>query len=225
MVFIALIFLFYHIYLYIENIPIKMMTNFSVKYLQFPISEASVLLSVFYVFHFAGRLLGVPISYCLKPFKMVIIDLIMISVAFFLLLLLVNFWPRIIWVSAPLAALGMSSMFATVVLWVADCIPLTGLVSAVIMVGASLGGMVGPFFVGQLFESSTPMLFVYILVAASLSHVVLFATMVMFVKRFGDRLVGQDACQTSPFVIEAEMCNSAAKGVFYEDGVTKLAVA
>lgn len=186
--FIALIFAFFHLYLYVEMIPIAYLTSFSVKYLNFSIQDASLLLSVFFGSHFTGRLLGIPLSAFLRPRTMVIIDLAATAFANLLLLAFVNVWPAVVWPSAALAGLSMATTFATATLWIADRVPLSGRVASVLVGGSALGGVVGPLFVGRMFDSSTPMWFVYVLVASSVGHVVLFGGMLAFTSRFGGRL-------------------------------------
>jgi len=188
MAFIIMIFLFYHIYLWVEMILIAFLTTFSVKYLNFPVHNASLLISIFFGFHFVGRLLGIPLSTFFRPRTMVIVNLSMTVTAYLLLLAFVNVWPAIVWPSAALAGLSMATTFATGVLWIADRIPVTGRVSSVLLVGSASGGVIGPLFVGVMFDSSTPMWFVYALVAASLCHTVLFIGMMAFVGRCGNVL-------------------------------------
>jgi fucose permease len=184
--FIVLIFLFYHIYLYVELVPIAYMTAFSVKYLKFPVSDASLLMSLFYGFHFGGRVLGVPVSTCLRPRTMILIDLSLTAVAYLLLLVFINVWPAIVWPSAALSGLAMATTFATGVLWISETIPVSGRVASVFVIGYSAGGMIGPLCVGRLFDAWTPMWYVYVVVIASVSHVVLFLGMMAFVRRYGD---------------------------------------
>jgi fucose permease len=186
--FIVLIFLFYHLYLYVEMIPIAYLTSFSVKYLNFSIQDASLVLSVFFGSHFTGRMLGIPLSVVLRPRTMVIVNLTATALANMLLLAFVNVWPAIVWPSAALAGLSMATTFATAALWIADRVPLTGRLASVLVGGSALGGVFGPLFVGRMFESSTPMWFVYSTVAASVGHVLLFGVMVAFVGRCDNRL-------------------------------------
>jgi MFS transporter, FHS family, Na+ dependent glucose transporter 1 len=188
MTFILLVFLYYHIYLYVELVPIAYMTTFTVKYLKFPVSDASLLMSLFYGFHLGGRVLGVPVSTYLRPRTMILVDLSLTAVAYLSLLAFVHVWPAIMWPSAALAGLSMATTFATGVLWISETIPVSGRVASVFVIGYAFGGMIGPLCVGRLFDISTPMWYVYIVVAASVSHVVLFLCMLAFVRRHGDRM-------------------------------------
>ena len=175
-------------YLYGELTSITYLATFSIKYLDFPVRDASLLMSLFYGFHFASRLIGIPVSAFLRPRTMLISTLSMTAVSNLLLLTLVNVWPTVIWVSIAMVGLSMGTTFATSVLWIGDQTPVTGRVASVMLVGASLGGVVGPLIVGQLFDSSTPMWFVYVVVMASVCHVILLAGLIYFVGRYGARL-------------------------------------
>lgn len=186
--FMVLIFLFYHVYLYVELIPVAFMTTFAVKYLKFPVRNAALITSVFFGFHFSGRLIGIPLSTCLRPRTMVALNVSLTAASYLLLIAFVNVWPSIVWVSSAMSGLSMATTFATGILWIADRVPMTGRVASVILVGSSLGGVIGPQLVGRLFEALTPMWFVYTIVAASFCHVVLFGCMLAFVHRFGEHL-------------------------------------
>jgi MFS transporter, FHS family, Na+ dependent glucose transporter 1 len=180
--------LFYTVYAYVELLPVQFMTSFIVKYLGFPVHNASFLLSIFYGLHIAGNVIGVIISAFLRPRTMMLANLFMTVVSYLLLIAFVNVWPPIIWISSAGAGLAMATTWATGVLWISDIIPVTGLVASIMVIGYSSSGMVAPMFVGHLFESSTPMWFVYVVVAASIVHVVLFLCMMAFVRRFRKNL-------------------------------------
>jgi len=131
-------------------------------------------MTVFFAFHFAGRVLGVPISAFLRPRTMLLINLAITAAAYFLLLF-VNFSGAILWVTAAAAGLAMASTFASMVLWMSETMTITGRISALLLIGASLGGMTAAPLVGQLIDNVGAMCMVYVLIAAGLIHIVLFA--------------------------------------------------
>jgi MFS family permease len=222
----VLIFLFYNLYTYVELIPIQFLTTFTVKYLGFPVTDASMLLSVFYGCHFGGRILGIPVSAFLRPQTMMIIDLSLTAIAYLLLIAFVNTWPAIVWPSAALAGLGMATTFPTGVLWISEAIPVTGFVASLMVFGYAVGGMVGPLFVGRLFESSTPMWFVYVVVAASVSHVVMFFGLMAYVRRFTDnlkRVTKKNRIENEEIRITSVIIDDLANGVDKNISSTKVA--
>lgn len=180
LVFLFMLFMFYYLYIYIEGIPIAYFTAFVIKYLNWSVHHSTLVMVVFYSMHCLGRIIGIPLSMVLRPSTMVIMNLVLTSIAYFLLLFVPAFdW--VIWISAMLSGYGMSSTFAAMVLWVSEIVPLTGRVAAVLLVGGSFGGMTGPLLVGQLFEAVSPMWMVYILCVASMLHIALFALLFIFV--------------------------------------------
>lgn len=182
--FLALLFMFYHIYAYIELTPIDYFSTFSIKFLQWPVKDVSILMSLFFGTHCAGRLLGVPLSFVLRPRTMVSINLVLTTIAY-AILLSVQSLPELLWASAALSGAGMATTFATTVLWTAESVAISGPVGSLVVAGGSLGSVVQPQIVGRLFDSPAggPMTMVYVLVTAALLHIVLFVCMLVFVAR------------------------------------------
>ena len=68
----------------------------------------------------------------------------------------------------------------------AESLTISGRVASIMVAGKSLGSVIQPQIVGRLFDEPAaggPMSLVYVLVTASLVHVVLFAFMWVFVSR------------------------------------------
>jgi len=142
-------------------------------------------MSLFFGTHCLGRFLGIPLSFVLRPRTMIIINLMVTTIAY-VMLLLVKDLPGILWVSAALAGIGMATTFATTLLWISESIAVTGRVSAVVIASGSFGSIVQPQVVGQLFEVSEvggPMSMVYVLVTAAFVHIALFTSMLVFAAR------------------------------------------
>lgn len=187
MIFLFMLFMFYFLYIYIEGLPLAYFTAFAIKHLDWSVHYATLLMALFYGMHCAGRVVGVPLSIVLKPRTMVVMNLIITAVAY-ILLLFVNVYEGVMWISAILAGFGMSSTFAAMVLWVSETVQITGRVASVLLVGGSVGGMTGPLIVGQLFDAVSPMWMVYILVIASLLHITLFLILFFFVGKWKAKL-------------------------------------
>jgi FHS family Na+ dependent glucose MFS transporter 1 len=102
-----------------------------------------------------GRLLAIPIAARLKPALFLLADLVGCLVS--LLILLV--WPAAplaIWVGTLGTGLFMASIFPTTITLAERRLNITGQVTGWFFVGASAGGMVLPWLIGQLFESVGP---------------------------------------------------------------------
>ena len=182
-IFLVLLFLFYHIFAYLERTPLTYFSTFAIKFLHWPVKDVSPLMSLFFGTHCAGRFLGVPLSLVLRPRTMIVINLLITAVAYIILL---PIRTELLWASAALSGLGMATTFATALLWAAESVAITGRVSSFAVAGGSIGYVVQPQVVGQLFDvpsAGGPMSMVYLLVSAAFLHIVLFACMVAFVVR------------------------------------------
>src|SRR6218665_1386862 len=189
MLFLFLLFMFCFLYIYIEGLPMAYFTAFAIKHLGWSVHHATLLMALFYGSHCFGRVVGVPISIVLKPRTMVVMNLLITAVAY-ILLLFVNLYEGVMWISAILSGFGMSSTFATTILWVSETVPMTGRVASVLLVGCSVGSVTGPLYVGQLFDAVSPMWLVYVLVIASLLHITLFLILFFFVGKWKTKLLG-----------------------------------
>ena len=162
-------------------------------------NDASLLMSVFFGSHCLGRFLGIPLSFRLRPRTMIIINLIVTTIAY-VILLLVKHLPELLWASAALAGIGMATTFATTLLWAAESITISGRVSSVVVASGSLGSIIQPQIVGRLFSVPAvggPMSMVYVLVTAALAHIVLFTSLLVFASRcYNDRRPRSDEHDT-----------------------------
>lgn len=184
-VFLALLSLFYYVYAFIELTPIDYFSTFAIKFLHWPVKDVSRLMSVFFGTLCAGRFLGIPLSFVLRPRTMIIVNLCLTTVAF-VILLPVQRISELMWASAALSGIGLSTTFATAVLWAAESVTISARVASVVIAAESFGSVIQPQIVGRLFDEPAaggPMSLVYGLVTAALVHDVLFACMSVFVSR------------------------------------------
>jgi len=184
-IFLALLSLLYHVFGYLETTPVDYFPTFAIKFLQWPAKDASLLMSVHFGTHFAGRFLGIPLSCVLRPRTMIIINLIVTMIAY-VILLPVKSLPELLWASAALAGIGMATTMATTLLWMSESIAISGRVAAIVIANYSFGSIVEPQIVGRLFdvpEVGGPMSMVYLLVTAALVHIAIFICMLVFVAR------------------------------------------
>jgi FHS family Na+ dependent glucose MFS transporter 1 len=116
---------------------------------------AAYLTSAFWGALTFGRLLAVPIAIRYRPHSILLADLVgcLVSVA---LLLLWRGSPVATWIGALGLGLSMASLFPTAISLAERYLPITGRVTGWFLVGASIGAMVLPWLIGQLFESVGP---------------------------------------------------------------------
>jgi len=203
-IFLSLLFLFYHIFAYVELTPMEYLPTFAIKFMRWPVSEVSLLMSIFFGTHCAGRFLGVPLSFVLRPRTMIIVNLFLTTAACCILLSMQRL-PELLWASAALFGIGMATTYATAVLWTAESVTVSGRVASIVVGGGSFGSVIQPQIVGRLFDvpaAGGPMSMVYVLITASLVHTVLFVCMLLFVARCHVRETVVSVPTSSPTLVE-----------------------
>lgn len=146
--FLVLLLLFYYTCAHTELTPIGYFPTFAIKFLQWPVKDVSLLMSLFFGTHCAGRFLGVPLSFVLRPRTMIIINLVITAIAY-IILLPIRSLNELLWASAALSGLGMATMFATAVLWAAESVAISGRVASFAVAGMSVGSIIEPQVVGR----------------------------------------------------------------------------
>jgi FHS family Na+ dependent glucose MFS transporter 1 len=137
---------------------------------------AAYLTSAFWGALMMGRLLAIPLAIRFRPRWILLVDLAgcLVSVG---ILLLWSGSPTATWLGAMGLGLSMASIFPTVISLAEHRIPITGQVTGWFLVSASVGGMLLPWLIGQLFEPVGPQvtmaLILLDLVAALLAFLVL----------------------------------------------------
>jgi FHS family Na+ dependent glucose MFS transporter 1 len=118
-------------------------------------ATAAYLTSVFWASLTAGRLLGIPIALRLSPRLVLLVDLAGALGSLGGLIL----WPHsplVAWLGTCGMGLAMASVFPTMMCLAQRHVRISGTVTGWFFVGASGGGMVLPWLMGQLFESVGP---------------------------------------------------------------------
>ncbi|MBN2146309.1 MAG: MFS transporter [Anaerolineales bacterium] len=116
-------------------------------------TSAAYLTSAFWGALTLGRLLSIPLAVRLKPAATLLLDtlgcLVSVSVIFL--------WPGqplALWVATIGLGLCMASVFPTAITLAGQQMALTGQINGYFFVGTSLGGMILPWAIGQLFEAT-----------------------------------------------------------------------
>ncbi|MBE0697024.1 MAG: hypothetical protein IH586_08875, partial [Anaerolineaceae bacterium] len=118
-------------------------------------AAAAYLTSGFWGAMTAGRLLSIPLAIRFPPRTVLLADLLLLLASLGLILA----FPAsitILWIGTLGVGLGMASIFPTMLAIAEKHMTITGLVTSWFFVGSSLGGMVLPWIVGQLFEPVGP---------------------------------------------------------------------
>ncbi|KPJ84819.1 MAG: hypothetical protein AMS17_15430 [Spirochaetes bacterium DG_61] len=116
---------------------------------------AAYLTSLFWGSLTLGRLLGVPIASLVKPRFILIGDLVGCLIGVGTLLFLSQSHGAL-WFGTALMGLSIASIFPTSFTFAERHLRMSGKITSWFLVGASLGGMFFPWFIGQLFEKIGP---------------------------------------------------------------------
>ncbi len=142
-------------------------------------TSAAYLNSMFWGALTLGRLAAIPISTRLKPGAVLLTNLLGCLISISLVLL----FPRstlILWIGTIGTGLSMASIFPTMINLAQQKMTITGKVTSWFFVGASGGGMVLPWIVGQFIEPVGPqtvMLAIFVSLALALG---IFGSIVLF---------------------------------------------
>jgi FHS family Na+ dependent glucose MFS transporter 1 len=116
---------------------------------------AAYLTSAFWGALTVGRLLSIPAAGKFRPRTILWVSLVG-GVVGVLLPLLISGSVTVIWIGTILTGLSYAAIFPTMVSFGERRLRLTGHIASFFFIGASLGGMVLPWLIGQLFEDAGP---------------------------------------------------------------------
>lgn len=145
-------------------------------------ATAAYLTSVFWGALTLGRLLSIPLAARLRPRTLLLGDL----VGCLLSVLVVIAWPgapAALWIGTFGAGFAMASIFPTMISFAGRHMTTTGKTTAWFFVGASSGGMLIPWLIGQWFESTGPQVTVFIILASLILNLAMFGTIISYVQR------------------------------------------
>lgn len=180
--FFVLIGMFYISYACVEDTFSGFIMAFVVEHLKWDKTKGTWITSVFWISFSVGRLLAVAVAKFLSPWKMLILDFAFFDVGFLALFLGAQSSEIVCWLATGLTALAMGSIFPTCMTWADEKIfHVTGKVASFVLVSASIGMMTNPILVGYLFETYSPMWFIYVLFAETLLCTLFFVLMTLLV--------------------------------------------
>lgn len=140
-------------------------------------TQAAFLTSLFWGSLTLGRLLGVPIGARFRPRTILLADLIGCFVSVGIAIL----WPEsitAITIATVLAGLSMASVYPTALTFAERRMTITGQVTGFLIVGGSVGGMIVPLVIGQLFEAIGPRVMMFTILADLLLLLVVYFVLV-----------------------------------------------
>lgn len=120
-----------------------------------------------------GRLLAIPLAIKLRPRKVLELDLAGCLISVLILVL----WQQslsALWIAIAGTGLFAASIFPTLVSFAENRMHITGRITSLFFVGASIGGMFFPWLIGQFYESIGPRMVPLTILASLLVLIVLF---------------------------------------------------
>ena len=142
-------------------------------------TSAAYLTSVFWGALTLGRLAAIPVATRWRPRTILWADLVgCIGSALLMLALSDQAWA--LWAGAFGMGLSMASIFPTVIIWAERRMTMRGSVASWFLVGASVGAMFLPWFIGQLFEPVGPQIVLWLVLADLVATTVLFVVLLAY---------------------------------------------
>ena len=115
----------------------------------------------------------------------------------------------VLWLSVAGAGLGISTIYASTILWISEYLAVTGTVGGIFLIGASCGLISGPPLAGMLFQQKSHMWMVYLSLMAAAIHIILILGLNLFVKC--QMPLAETYCPTQETGEEIENVSLAAK--------------
>jgi FHS family Na+ dependent glucose MFS transporter 1 len=136
-------------------------------------ASAAYLTSAFWGALTLGRLVAIPLTARLRPRTILLGDLVGCLLSVGAILLLPHSLAAL-WLGTAGLGLAMASIFPTTLAFAARRMPVTGKVTSVFLVGASLGAMLVPWLIGQLFGPAGPRIAMVVVLIVMLLACVVF---------------------------------------------------
>jgi FHS family Na+ dependent glucose MFS transporter 1 len=147
-------------------------------------TTARVLNSVFWGGLVVGRLIAIPLSLRFTPRAMLQLDLLGASASVALIAWLPD-WEPSLWIGTAGFGMAIASVFATCINYAEERMPITGEVTAIFLIGGSIGSMTLPWVVGQLFDRRGPESLLWVVGGAIVAGLAVFAWIQLHTTRKG----------------------------------------
>jgi fucose permease len=115
-------------------------------------TTAAYLTSVYWGAFMLARLISIPVAARLRPRIVLAVDLIG-TLASLSLMLIFPHSEWAIWVGTFGTGFFVASIFPTVMTWSERRMTMSGVVTSMFLVGSSIGGIIFPWLIGQLFDA------------------------------------------------------------------------
>ncbi|WAR18912.1 MFS4B-like protein [Mya arenaria] len=172
--------------------------TFGLTYLDWDEATGAYATATFWTSFGVGRFIGIFTVSCCSTVAMLTTYLGLLTLGYigFMVSSIYRFYP-LIWTFTAGLGFAMSVIFPAIFSWTSKhVIHVSGKISGMFLVSASVSGMCLPLLIGHLMEYFSPMWFVYILVLATLVCLLSYATIRLLVRTYvKDRLPNEESVE------------------------------
>lgn len=182
----VLLFGFMMTYCAVEDTFAGFLATFCNNHLNWSKGTSSFATSTQWAAFSVGRFSGIFLIKVFKPVQLLCTYCIFLMSAFVgLLIVSITMTTELVWVFIAIAGFSMSIIFPCIFTWTEESIlKVSGMVSSMLLIGASSGFMLNPLLLGYLMDKLSPMWFVYLLLAESCLCFSLFMAVFILVRMF-----------------------------------------
>lgn len=171
--------LFLFVYVGVELSFSGWIYTYAVEQTGFTAAQAAYLNSGFWGAFTLGRLLAIPLTARVRPRYMLLGELILAIFCVGLMLL----WPTsstVLWIGVCGTGLAIASIFPVTLTWAGRHMQITGQITSWFFIGASIGAMFFPWFIGQFFENTGPLITMVTIMSCLLLDLVIFVILMLY---------------------------------------------
>ncbi len=181
--------LFLFVYVGVELSFSGWIYTYAVQQTGFTAAQAAYLNSGFWGAFTLGRLIAIPLTTRVRPRYMLLGELLLAILSVGLMLI----WPTssiVLWIGVCGTGLAIASIFPVTLTWAGRHMRITGQITSWFFIGASIGAMFFPWFIGQFFENTGPLITMVTIMSCLLLDLVIFVILMLY--------AGQPRFQTEP---------------------------
>jgi len=171
--------LFLFVYVGVELSVSGWIYSYAVAQTGFTAAQAAYLNSGFWGAFTLGRLLAIPLTARVRPRYMLLGELLLAIFCVGLMLL----WPTsalVLWIGVCGTGLAIASIFPVTLTWAGRHMQITGQITSWFFIGASIGAMFFPWFIGQFFEHTGPLITMVTIMSCLLLDLVVFVILMLY---------------------------------------------
>jgi FHS family Na+ dependent glucose MFS transporter 1 len=158
----VLLFLFLLLYVGLEVAIGGLIFSFSFKHgILKSKSLAAYLTSTFWGSFCVGRFLSIPLSMCVRAYRILVMDLLGCLIGAAILTFVATSVQAWLWIGTSILGFCMAAVFPSTMSWAETFMHISGKTASILVVGASLGEMTIPLVIGTLMERNGASVFVH----------------------------------------------------------------